>query len=133
RQAEQAKKILEKKFGQEIKIETKYAETLCAGSGIQLYVKTENSVLGSSGLGELGKKAELVGEEAAKQLIEEFCGGVVDSHAADQLLPYMALAGRGSFITSRITNHVKTNAFVIEKFLPVKFEIEHKKVSCNPL
>ncbi|MEM2462791.1 MAG: RNA 3'-terminal phosphate cyclase, partial [Candidatus Pacearchaeota archaeon] len=64
---------------------------------------------------------------AAQSLIHELeKNAVVDVHAADQLLPYLALTG-GSLKTSSISEHTKTNAFVIEKFLPVKFEIEEKK------
>jgi RNA 3'-terminal phosphate cyclase len=53
-------------------------------------------------------------------LIEEFEGGAVDCRAADQLLPYMAQAG-GEIQTARISDHCRTNAFVIEKFLPARF------------
>jgi RNA 3'-terminal phosphate cyclase len=40
------------------------------------------------------------------------------------LLPYMALAGKGSIRTPEITNHILTNISVIEKFLSVKFKID---------
>ena len=45
-------------------------------------------------------------------------------HLADQLLVPMALAGGGSFVTMRPTAHTTTNISVIEKFLPVEFEVK---------
>jgi RNA 3'-terminal phosphate cyclase (ATP) len=52
-------------------------------------------------------------------------GAVVDDHLADQLVLYMALAkGRSSLITDRITKHLATNMWVIEQFLPVRFEVD---------
>jgi RNA 3'-terminal phosphate cyclase (ATP) len=37
----------------------------------------------------------------------------------------MALAkGRSSLITDRITKHLATNMWVIEQFLPVRFEVD---------
>ena len=47
----------------------------------------------------------------------------VGPHLADQLLLPMALAGRGSFVTVQPTEHTTTNIAVIEKFLPVEFEV----------
>ena len=106
-------------------IEVKYSPSLSLGSGINLWMDTEHLlIVGGNALGEPGKKAEDVGREAAENLIREYEGGGVDSHAADQLLPYLALA-RGKIKASRITAHCRTNAFVIEKFLPVKFKIEN--------
>ncbi len=133
RQANGAKRILSESFGIVPEIKTEYHNSLCAGSGIQLWIKTENSIIGANGLGERGKKAEDVGKEAAKKLINEYDRGVVDSHTADQLLPYFALSGGGNLKTSYITNHVITNARVIEKFLDVKFEIKDKIITCKKM
>lgn len=72
---------------------------------------------GVYGLGEKGKRAETVAQEA----LNEFRGeqSNVDKHLADQLLLYAALAeGGSSFSTSQFTNHLKTNAEIIQKFLP---------------
>lgn len=71
---------------------------------------------GASNLGELGKRAERVAEEALidfQQETEE-----VDLHLADQLLLYAVLAeGTTSYRTSHLTEHFKTNAYVINQFL----------------
>jgi RNA 3'-terminal phosphate cyclase (ATP)/RNA 3'-terminal phosphate cyclase (GTP) len=123
RQAKSAAKLLSAHFGVKPDIEVRYADAICPGSGIQLWAETAHSVIGGNALGERGKRSEDVGEEAARMLIEEFEGGAVDCRAADQLLPYMALAG-GEITTSRITNHCRTNAFVVEHFLPARFTFD---------
>lgn len=123
RQAETAKNALEKEFGIMADIKIVYSNSICPGSAIQLAAETESSIIGGNALGERGKKAEEVGKEAAEALINEFNKGAVDCKTADQLLPYFAIANGGSLLTSRITNHIRSNIFVIEKFLPVKFSI----------
>jgi RNA 3'-terminal phosphate cyclase (ATP)/RNA 3'-terminal phosphate cyclase (GTP) len=135
RQAEEAKELINQKFNRELNIETKYVDTFSTGSGILIWIKTENSVIGSDSLGERGKRAEDVTKDAIKNLIFEYANGAVDRHAADMLLVYMALSNSGKIQTSQITHHVKTNASVIEKFLPVKFTINEKNriISCQSL
>ncbi len=82
---------------------------------------------GSYSLGEKGKPAEKVAHDCLdflKQQTEE-----VDSHLADQLLLYAALAeGKTQFTASEITEHFKTNVWVIQKFLDKKIEVKEKEV-----
>lgn len=114
---------------------TEYAQSHSYGTVITSWLETEKSIIGASALGELKKRAEIVGQEAAQSLILEYkSGAVVDVHASDQLLPYLALTG-GSLKTSGISEHMITNAFVIEKFLPVKFEIDEKNavIKCQKI
>jgi len=125
RQANEAKKLLQLKVP--IEIEEKYVEASSAGSVITLWSEFENSILGSCTVGKRSKPSEKVAAEAANSLLQELkSNAVVDFHAADQLLPYFALVG-GYLKTSKISEHAKTNAFVIEKFLPVSFEINEEK------
>ncbi|MFZ3076847.1 MAG: RNA 3'-terminal phosphate cyclase [Candidatus Aenigmatarchaeota archaeon] len=125
RQASAAEEELRKKFSVPIIADIKYVPSVSPGSGILVVGKYEHSLLGGDSIGELGKKAEAVGKESVKNFLSEI-GGAVDRHAADMLLPYMAFFG-GSFATSAITRHIVTNCAVIEKFLPVKFEIDKEK------
>jgi len=130
RQREVAEQKLLSYFKIKPHIEMKYVSTICPGSGMQLWLSTANSILGANALGERGKKAEIVGGEAAENLIREYeSGGAIDSYAGDQILPYLAMAG-GEIKVNKITEHCKTNIWVIEKFLPVKFEIKEKIISC---
>ena len=84
----------------------------------------ENGEELTSSFGETNVTAERVGMRAAKCLSDFISSGVpVGRHLADQLLLPLALAGSGSFTTMVPDDHVPTNISVIEKFLPVKFEI----------
>jgi RNA 3'-terminal phosphate cyclase (ATP)/RNA 3'-terminal phosphate cyclase (GTP) len=138
RQKDAADGLLYDKLGVAPEIESKYVDAACPGSAIDLWLRTEKSVLGSEGLGERGKTAEKVGTEAAKSLVEEFKKKApLDSHLADQILPYIAFAAeRGSTSSvkvAEITGHCRTNIWLIEKFLPVKFRIDEGKkiISCK--
>lgn len=114
-----------------IDIKNEYAShpiTKSTGSHVHINAKFENCVLGADLLGEKGKLAEKVGEECAiilkKQINSDAC---LDRWMADQILIYMALAEEGEVSVSEITNHVLTNIWTIEKFLPVKFEVKGEK------
>jgi len=141
RQAKTAELILKNKYNCPITIETSYNETLSPGSGITLWAifsKNKDDIdisnplrLGADSLGERGKKAEIVGEEAANNLIKEIeSKAPVDKYLADNLIPLMGMIPNSRIKTSSITNHSKTNAWVTEKFLPVKFKITNQIIEC---
>jgi len=120
RQIEGAKKIIPK-FDCEY---FEYVDTFSPGSTTHIHAHCENSVLGSTTYGEKGKPAERIGEETARSLMKQINSNVcLDEHMADQIIIYMALAGDSKVSVAEITNHCKTNMWVIEKFLPVKFEV----------
>jgi RNA 3'-terminal phosphate cyclase (ATP) len=104
------------------------------GTSVFVRAQFENTAAGFSSLGERGVPAEEVGREAATHLVEFMRStGALDEHLADQiLLPAALLAsgllegaerGETRFTTSRITDHLTTNARVIERFLPVRIEV----------
>jgi RNA 3'-terminal phosphate cyclase (ATP) len=63
---------------------------------------------GANALGKRGIPAEIVGERAARDLLEAFrMPGETDLHMSDQLLPYLVLYG-GKFTTAGITTHART-------------------------
>jgi len=111
-----------------------YYDTRCPGSQICLIAEFENTIIGTDNLGKLGKRYEDVGKEAALELLkEERSGACLDKHSADQILPYLALAEKKSEVTaSEITEHCKTNIWVIEKFINGKFEIKNQRISWLP-
>jgi RNA 3'-terminal phosphate cyclase (ATP) len=92
------------------------------GSFLFLLAEYEKTFAGFSSLGSRGKPAEKVADEAIDSLIDYIrSDGCVDSHLADQLVPFLALArGKSSFTTTRITEHLLTNLWVIQHFLEVK-------------
>lgn len=100
-----------------------------AGAGIVLWAQYENTILGASGLGERGLPAERVGQTAAEGLLAEMDSGcTLDVQAADQFLPYMALArGESVFYARELSGHAKTNMWLIEQFLDVTFRVEQKE------
>ena len=111
-----------------------YYDTQCPGSQVCLIAVFENTIMGVDNLGKLGKRAEDVGREAAFELLkEQKSGACLDKHLADQILPYLALArGKSEITVSEITNHCKTNIWVIEKLLEGKFEIKENLISWSP-
>ncbi len=96
------------------------------GTMLLLVAEFEHSQCCYYGLGAIGKRAETVADEAVDGLFDFLkTDGVVDEFLADQLLLPLALSkGSSEFITPRVTTHLMTNVEVIEKFLPVKIEIE---------
>ncbi len=78
----------------------------------------------TSGFGEQGVTAERIAKRTAKSMLDFIgSGAAVGRHLADQLLLPMALAGGGRVVTMSPGDHVPTNISVIEKFLPMKFQI----------
>ena len=74
------------------------------------------------GFGEHGTPAEQVAARTCHALRRyQDSGAAVGEHLADQLLLPLALAGAGSFTTHELSSHTRTNAEVIEKFLPLEF------------
>lgn len=99
------------------------------GSAIDLVACFDNGVcIGANALGAKGKRAEIVGAEAAQRLLLELgSGAAVDSHMSDQLLPFMALAkGKSAILCANETGHAKSNIQVLEKMLEVEFVKEQK-------
>jgi RNA 3'-terminal phosphate cyclase (ATP) len=126
RQAKAAERILnENGYDTEIKTEIENGGGRTTGCGITLW----RGYKSGSALGERGKRAELVGEEAAQNIIKELESvSTVDVHLADQLIPYIALADRKSEMKVReITKHLETNMYVTKKFLDVEFVIEKEE------
>jgi RNA 3'-phosphate cyclase len=117
-----------------IEEKVEYYKSRCPGSQICLVAEFENTIMGTDNLGKLGKRAEEVGKEAALELLkEQKSQACLDKHLADQILPYLALAkGKSQVTVSEITNHCKTNIWVIEKFLDGKFEIKGNLITWLP-
>jgi len=137
RQAESSHTALKQKYNVPIQITAQYQDTLSTGSGITLWAifsKNKDDIdennpirLGADALGEQGKRAEIVGEEAARNLIMEIeSKAPVDRHLADQILPFMALIG-GTIKVSEITSHCRTNIYTIHQFMGEIFEVDEKE------
>ncbi len=98
-------------------------EALSIGNSVTAYKANKGAYV----LGEKGKRAETVAQEALDQIINE--KEEVDLHLADQLLIYAALAkGNSKYKTSKITEHSKTNIYTIGKFIERKIEVSENKI-----
>lgn len=128
RQAESARERLESE-GYEVEIEiVTEGDALDPGSGLVLWseFKGRNTPrVGASSMGKPGKRAEIVGREAAEELLSYLsCGSALDPHMGDQIIPYLALTGSSSVKVAELTNHTLTNIYAAEKFTNRHFHIE---------
>ncbi|HEX5244400.1 MAG TPA: RNA 3'-terminal phosphate cyclase [Tepidisphaeraceae bacterium] len=98
------------------------------GNILTLEIDSENVTEVFTSFGMKGVSAESVADqvfhEARRYLA---CDAPVGPHLADQLLLPIALAGGGSFVTYELTEHTRTNIQVIQRFLPVRFEVIEKE------
>jgi RNA 3'-terminal phosphate cyclase (ATP) len=112
--------------GVDVRFEVVDAPSKGQGTVVFLWADFENTTAGFTSLGERGKPAERVAEEAANELLDFLHGdAALDRYLADQLVLPMALAGSPSqFTTERVTEHLLTNAWVVNQFLPGRVVVE---------
>jgi RNA 3'-terminal phosphate cyclase (ATP) len=82
-------------------------------------------------LGERGKPAEKVADEAVSD-VDAFLKSTaaVDPHSADQILLPLALAeGASEYTVSEVTQHLLTNAVIIQKFIERAIIVEGEEGS----
>jgi RNA 3'-terminal phosphate cyclase len=116
-----------KSFPANVAIEELSATGTGEGTGITLWAETEYSVLGASALGERGLRAENLGALAGRELAAEIKAGAgLDIHAADQVVPYMALVGGGAFTVRNISTHLETVLWLMGRMTGVLFKNEKK-------
>ena len=96
------------------------------GTFIFLQSESENSTAGFTSLGERGKRAEAVGEDAAMEFLTYYyTNAALDPHISDQIVLYLSICREeSSFITSCITQHLMTNLWVIGLFHEFRYSIE---------
>jgi RNA 3'-phosphate cyclase len=114
-------------FPANVSIEELAATGTGEGTGITLWAQTEHSVLGASALGERGLRAENLGALAGRELSAEIKSGAgVDIHAADQIVPYMALGGGGAFTVRTMSSHLETVLWLMGKMTGASFKTEKR-------
>jgi RNA 3'-phosphate cyclase len=115
-------------LGRDLRIYCDRSDGPSTGTGICLFARYEKTILGADSLGEKGLSSEKVGEQAAKDLICEMEGpGTLDIHAADQLLPYLALAeGPSRFLVREASQHLYSVAALLPEFLDVEILIRRR-------
>ena len=118
------KTLMKKNLEADITIEDK--PSISTGIGITLWTQSKDTILGSTMLGERGIPAEKIGGDAALNLIKDIESGAnIDVHAFDQIIPYIAIANKpSSYVVREISNHAKTNMWLVKQFLDVDFKLE---------
>ena len=96
------------------------------GAAIFLAARYEHAVAGFSAYGRKGVPSEQVADAACREWLDYHrAGAPVDQRLADQLmLPLALAAGRSEFVTTHLSQHLRTNAWVVEQFLGVEFRTE---------
>jgi RNA 3'-phosphate cyclase len=96
-----------------------------SGGAIVSIGQLEHTRLGASAVAQRGVPAEQLGAASGRLLRQEvLSGATLDLHAADQVLIYLALAGRASrFLARSFSSHAATAVWLLEQFLPVRFQI----------
>jgi RNA 3'-terminal phosphate cyclase (ATP) len=111
--------------GQSADIALVEADAPNAGTFLMLVADSGGSPAGFSALGERGKPAERVADEAVDELLDFLKAEAgCDPHAADQLVLPMALAsGTSRFTTSRVTRHLLTTVQIVGHVLGCPCEV----------
>lgn len=92
-----------------------------AGNAVVVTVQGHSVTETITAIGSKGKPAEVVANEAADEALTYLSANVpVGPHLADQLLIPLALAGGGRFHTMMPTQHTRTNADILQLFLPFR-------------
>ena len=75
--------------------------------------------IGGDYIGQRGKRAETVGIEASNRFLQNYLKNVpVDYLLADMLLvPLSLIKGRNRFRVAKITEHLKTNLYVVSRIV----------------
>ncbi len=125
RQQDRAQRRL-RDAGLPLRVETFRAPSPGKGTFVFLLAHYGAVRAGFSALGELGKPAEQVADEAVDALLAHHATGqAVDPHLADQLVLYLALAeGRSAFAASQVTQHLLTVAEVAGEIADAKVVVE---------
>lgn len=127
RMADTARDVLAK-AGYQAEIEVRNdTESLQRGAALALFADEEKAVrLGADQAGALRRSAESIGKHVANQLLDDLkSGATLDRYAADQIIPFAALAsGESRFIIPTVTDHLLTSAWLAEALLDAHVRID---------
>ena len=94
------------------------------GNVVTIEIESRHVTEVFTGIGQRGVRAETVAKRVAREARSYLeSSAPVGPHLADQLLIPFALAAGGAFRTVEPTLHARTNAAVIERFLPVEIDL----------
>lgn len=132
RMADSARQVLAE-AGRQAGIEIREdQEALQPGAALALFADQEGGGrLGADQAGAMRRRAESIGKHVAGQLLGDLdAGATLDRCAADQVIPFAALAeGESRFRLPCITEHVLTNAWLAEEMLGARVRIEGQRLT----
>jgi RNA 3'-terminal phosphate cyclase (ATP) len=98
------------------------------GNALMVRYKSDDLTAMITSYGAPGKKAERVANEGARDA-KNFVRSKtpITPWLSDQLLLLLALGPGGSYMTSLLTEHTRTNAHILKKFLDVSIDIQQQK------
>ncbi|MBN1888082.1 MAG: RNA 3'-terminal phosphate cyclase [Thermoflexales bacterium] len=125
RMANRAVNVLKATKVEPVKVEAAHVEADGPGVGIFLFAEYQHGVAGFCAYGRKGLPAEKVADEACQALLAHHqSGAATDPHLADQLILAAVLtAGAAHWTTSCITQHLLTNAWVTQQFIPCHIQV----------
>jgi RNA 3'-terminal phosphate cyclase (ATP)/RNA 3'-terminal phosphate cyclase (GTP) len=106
-----------------------HRQAIGRGGGLTLAARTEHALLGAAVTAERGVPAQQLGAQAAQALRSELTSGAtLDTHAADQLLIYMALSrGISRFRVPELSAHARTTLWLLERLLPIHYRVRQQE------
>ena len=106
--------------------------SISPGSSILVYSAADFGLyVGGDSIGELGKRAESVGTEAAMRFLDStLAQATVDPFLGDMLVLPLALSkGRSRYRVARVTQHLLTNLRIVSEIVRCKYSIEQQEGS----
>jgi len=112
---------------------SKETQQTAFGDGTAIMICAQSStgcIIAGSAIGEKGKKAESVGEEAANHLLTDIShGGCTDEYLQDQIIIFMALAeGNSKVKVGPISEHTSTSIHYTGLLTGAKFTVTPTKI-----
>jgi RNA 3'-terminal phosphate cyclase (ATP) len=125
RMANRAANVLKAAHVEPVKVEAAHVEATGPGVGIFLFAEYQHSAAGFCAYGRKGLPAEKVADEACQALLAYHQSeAAADPHLADQLILATAMtASAARWTTSCVTQHLLTNAWVTQQFVPCHIQV----------
>jgi len=130
RQISSALMTLEKKGVRCSNYSASLETSLSPGSSVIVYSASDSGpYIGGDSIGEIGKRSEAVGAEAAERFLESSLAGVpVDPFLADMIvLPLAVAKGRSKYRTVRATKHLQTNLQVVSQIVGCECQLTREQ------
>jgi RNA 3'-terminal phosphate cyclase (ATP) len=132
RMAESSQRALEAD-GYQADIEVIYDDSaLQAGAGLAIFADLSSGArIGSDRAGAPGRRSETIGKYVARRLLEDLkTGATLDRFAADQVIPFAALAaGESRFRIPRVSEHIESSAWLSREFLGADVQADGHKLA----